>query len=438
MRMSDYLSLGWDQLKRRIVVTALCAIGIAIGSASIIVALAFGESVTHYAQERMNFYMKADEITVYGNTGESGPNDFSQSDGVLTDAKIKVIQGLPHVHKAAIFDRIGYFSFVVDETKRGNFELTATDLSALPDFGYDLMQGKFADLDNTVILSYSATVNLFDERVARIQSMQQERNPQQNQVSYRNIKPISFPLYQKQLIMSPSMDSPAAQKIDIPVRVIGVLQKPENVPDYMLSNNPQAFISKTFAERIKNQLKGSSQYQERQLKIKVDHMDNSAKVEQLVQQLKLYPQSNSRYRESSQNEMTIVRLIFGGAGLFVLLIASISIVVAMTMSTYQRRRQIGIMKVLGANLGQIRNMFIVESSLLGLIGGFLGILLSYWVIWAINIVVMKVADEQDILFINLWILPVGLVFALLTGVLSGIYPAMKASRTDALTAIKRD
>ena len=73
-----------------------------------------------------------------------------------------------------------------------------------------------------------------------------------------------------------------------------------------------------------------------------------------------------------EQELAIVRLIFGGVGLFVLLVASISIVVAMTMSTYQRRRQIGIMKVLGANLRQIRNMFLVESILLGIIGGLCG------------------------------------------------------------------
>mgnify|MGYP001426010349 FL=1 len=50
----------------------------------------------------------------------------------------------------------------------------------------------------------------------------------------------------------------------------------------------------------------------------------------------------------------------------------------------------------------------------------------------------RFAESDEILFIDPWILAVGLFFALLTGVLSGIYPAIKASRTDALTAIKRE
>src|SRR5690606_28953180 len=96
------------------------------------------------------------------------------------------------------------------------------------------------------------------------------------------------------------------------------------------------------------------------------------------------------YRQDQfKQEFAIIRLIFVGVGLFVLFVASLSIVVAMTMATHQRRRQIGIMKVLGANLQQIRNMFMVESMLLGVLGGTVGIILSYWVIWTINIVLIR-------------------------------------------------
>jgi ABC-type lipoprotein release transport system permease subunit len=100
------------------------------------------------------------------------------------------------------------------------------------------------------------------------------------------------------------------------------------------------------------------------------------------------------------------------------------------------------MKVLGANLGQIRNMFVVESALLGVMGGLAGILFAYWVIWGINVILIKTnstgSGDAEILFISFWILPLGLFFAMLTGIMSGIFPAIKASRTDALTAIKRE
>ena len=170
---------------------------------------------------------------------------------------------------------------------------------------------------------------------------------------------------------------------------------------------------------------------------------NVKQVDEMIKKLQLTTQTNLYQEDRMKGEFAIVRLLLTGVGLFVLFVASISIVVAMTMSTHQRRRQIGIMKVLGANLKQIRNMFIVESSLLGMLGGFVGILLSYWVIWGINLIIIKFdsnnsGDPVEILFISFWILPVGMFFAIMTGVLSGLYPAVKASRTDALTAIKRE
>ncbi|KPV55066.1 ABC transporter permease, partial [Paenibacillus sp. A3] len=243
--------------------------------------------------------------------------------------------------------------------------------------------------------------------------------------------------------------------IQIPVRVVGILKKPEGVPDDMLIHQKTAFVSPALGKRLQEAIiqmnggkvkedKNSSQTAEyNEVKIKVDSSAHVKELESLLKKLKLTVQTNLHREESMQNELLIVRLIFGGAGVFILFVASISIIVAMTMSTYQRRRQIGIMKVLGANLSQIRNMFMVESALLGLLGGLVGILVSYWVIWGINIAIMqftppRAGSQVEILFISPWILPVGLFFAIMTGVLSGIYPAIKASRTDALTAIKRD
>jgi ABC-type antimicrobial peptide transport system permease subunit len=437
VKLQDYMVLGWDQLKRRMVVTALCALGIAIGSSSIIVALAFGESITHYAEQQLNSFLKMDEISVRGaapiqtNGGIEGLN-------VLSKQKIDLIRKLPHVKSAAIFGMIDNIQFRVDDTKMGSFQLMEADLEMLPQFGYDFQQGSVSNQENTIIISYSSIFDLYDERLEKI------RNSQGTNQGNNNIrpKPVAYPLYQKRLILTQYSggEGTAVKKIEFPVRVVGVLKRPEGVTDSNENNNKMAFISHGLAERIRNVQTAEFGRigNDQELRIKVDNPSNVAQVEKLIQKLQLSTQSNIHYQERTNSEFTIVRLIFGGAGLFILCVASISIIVAMTMSTYQRRRQIGIMKVLGANLSQIRNMFIVESALLGLLGGAIGILFSYWVIWAINIVVQKFAHSDEILFISFWILPVGLFFALLTGILSGIYPAIKASRTDALTAIKRE
>lgn len=467
MKLRDYMGHAWDQLRRRKVVTAMCALGIAIGSSSIIVALSFGESISYYTEKQMGTYMKTDEITVVPQrkTNAEGAGD-KVSYEPITKAKIDIIRSLPHVKAVASFSELGQFEFTLDGGKKGYIRVNATELDTMEQFGYEFQQGAGVNEDNAIILSYGATATVSDIQKSKLSS-QQAVNDTDN--SRREPPPlIAYPLYQKQIVLQNRdfaqyssygpMGSTVTSvkntkpKIQIPLRVAGVLKRPAGASDNAVRNQQDAYISSSLAQKIREQLKetdGSSDAGSgestgsKQLLVKIDSTDHVAETEAIIKKLKVDTHTNLHYKERMKSEFVILKLVFGGIGLFVLCVASISIVVAMTMSTYQRRRQIGIMKVLGANLRQIRNLFIVESSLLGILGGMFGIIASYWVIWGINFLVIQFSGQPDgsdpeFLFISPWILPVGMFFALLTGVLSGIYPAMKASKTDALTAIKRD
>ncbi|TDF95840.1 ABC transporter permease [Paenibacillus piri] len=465
MKGFDYLRLGWDQLRRRMVVTSLCIMGIAIGSASIIVALSFGESINHYSREQMSYFMKSDEITIRsGNPADTNTSDPNAAKPYeLTKAKIDIIRGLPHVKAIATFQTLNSFQFEI-ENKRGYINsIFATPLDTLEAFGSELQQGGASELENSIILSYGATMGLLDRQLAQNRTLQARYSSgRQPADSWKQQAYIAYPVYQKQIMLKPQAYSPNGVETSgtsFPLRVVGILKKPEGIPDDSVMNMKTAFVSpglgKRLQEAIDNMYTGSelssnsgqsqqtSTAEFNEAKVKVDLSSNVKEVEELIKKLKLSAETNLHREEQMQGQLVILRLIFGGIGLFILFVASISIIVAMTMSTYQRRRQIGIMKVLGANLKQIRNMFMTESALLGLLGGGCGILLSYWVIWGINIAVIQFTPQRpgaqaEILFISPWILPVGLFFAVMTGVLSGLYPAVKASRTDALTSIKRD
>jgi ABC-type antimicrobial peptide transport system permease subunit len=464
MSIFDYLRLAWDQLKRRFVVTALCTMGIAIGSASIIVALSFGESINHYSRVQMTQFMSTDEITIHnGNPpqGTSNTNSNEDKSYELTKSKIDIMRNFPYVKAIATYQTMNSQQFVLDHKAGYINSLIATELDTLVDFGFEFQQGGPSEQENTIILSYGATMGLFDEQLSG--SSKPGANNGNGQAAERNNQQlfISYPLYQKQILLKPQIrqaNGVEISNLQFPLRVVGILKKPEGVSDQAASNMKTAFISPALGKRLQDAIAGanantttagnttlvqqpSPAYNE--VKIKVDDSTHVKQIEEMVKKLKLSTQTNLHYEERMQGQLVILRFIFGGVGLFILFVASISIIVAMTMSTHQRRRQIGIMKVLGANLSQIRNMFIAESALLGLFGGACGILLSYWVIWGINLAVIQFSPPQpgadlEILFISAWILPVGLFFAIMTGVLSGLYPAVKASRTDALTAIKRD
>jgi len=174
--------------------------------------------------------------------------------------------------------------------------------------------------------------------------------------------------------------------------------------------------------------------------VKVEDKRYVSQVEEQIKKLTLNTQSNLFQEEAMAGQLAMYQKAALGIGGFIMLLASLSIIVAMIMSTHQRRKQIGVMKVLGANLWQIRQMFITEAAMLGLMGGIAGVGIAFAALDGVNsLLASQMADQMNgpmTVVIQQSALPLGIVFAVLVGIVSGIYPAISASRTNALTVIK--
>lgn len=453
MRISDLTRLSWDQVRRRKVVTMLCAAGLSIGCAAIILAMSIGESTQQIVESELNSFLKMDEITVMPNSGampgQDNPDQVSEeanNRGLLTDQKLEVMRNMKHVTAVAPYQTFDHLGMTTADSKEGYVEVVATDLTRLKDFGETFGQGKADSVDiNSVVLSYGATMGLMDEETRNklYEAMERSGYDRNSQEQYRNMMVIPTAMYQTQIQLV-KYDDNGKPLTSTPLQVVGVLKKPKGRSDISIAQDSKIYISIETAEQLRKELMPSSVQSStptyNSVKVKVDAEQNVKQVEEQLQRLTVSTQSNLLQKEQLEEQFAVFKAIAIGAGVFILIIASISIIVAMTMSTYQRRRQIGIMKVLGANLSQIRNMFIVEAALLGFLGGLLGIMFSYWIVWGINALILSLnSGESDIsIFIPYTAIPVGLGFAIMTGIISGIYPAVSASRTDALTAIKRD
>lgn len=154
------------------------------------------------------------------------------------------------------------------------------------------------------------------------------------------------------------------------------------------------------------------------------------------------------------NEINQVNMIFTiiKAGLIfigtiAILIASIGIYNTMTMAVTERAPDIGIMKAIGANPKTIKNIFLLESSYIGLIGALIGTIVSYAISYAVNfalpLVIEQVFDEkppEDLLFSYIpWSLPViCFVICYCVTILSGLRPAKRATQVDVLRAMRRE
>lgn len=145
------------------------------------------------------------------------------------------------------------------------------------------------------------------------------------------------------------------------------------------------------------------------------------------------------WMDQMEQQSALIQAVLGGIGLISLLVAAIGIANTMLMSVYERTREIGIMKVLGAALRDIRNMFLLESACIGFFGGLFGLLLSVGVSAAVNATLggsLGMGVETQISYIPAWLALGAVAFSTLIGTVAGLVPAQRAMRLSALGAIR--
>ena len=140
----------------------------------------------------------------------------------------------------------------------------------------------------------------------------------------------------------------------------------------------------------------------------------------------------------------IVDSVLGLLGGISLLVASFGIANTMIMSILERTREIGIMKAIGAEDREIKLIFFVEAAVIGVFGGLIGVLVA----WAIDGIANRLAyrfilKPQGASFVDFFSLPpylsIGaILFALIVSIVAALYPAARAARIDPVRALRHD
>ncbi|MGA8868277.1 MAG: FtsX-like permease family protein, partial [Candidatus Sulfotelmatobacter sp.] len=131
-------------------------------------------------------------------------------------------------------------------------------------------------------------------------------------------------------------------------------------------------------------------------------------------------------------------LIFGSLALAV---ASIGIVNTLVMAILERRREIGIMKAIGASDGDVKKLFFAEAGAMGILGGIAGVALGWAIGQAINfgtnIYLRKLEMPPEHFWaVPWWLVGAAIVFAFIVSLVSGLYPAGRAARLDPVQALR--
>jgi putative ABC transport system permease protein len=134
--------------------------------------------------------------------------------------------------------------------------------------------------------------------------------------------------------------------------------------------------------------------------------------------------------------MTMMEAILGGIAAISLVVAGISVINTMTISVMERTREIGVMKALGAKSRDVLTMFLTESLLTGLMGGVIGAVFGVFLGQIASTILAFTMDVPLTSVPSLEVITIGIVFAVITGTFSGLYPSRKASKLAPVEALR--
>lgn len=466
MKISDEISLSARNLLRRKGRTALTLVGVVIGTCMVVLMISLGIAQTKTNEEMLQSWGDLTQVQIYGY------GMMMSSDGkplYLDDAAIANIKQIPHVAAATPYAQAYNLEGEITAGRNGRYtsdiyNLIGIDPTALEPMGFALQSGSWPT--NTpasekatklqVLVGSSTGYNFQDSRKS-YNSPKRYRYEGQTDANGKELPPFVDIDKDKMTLTIKTGEGSTEKSRSWELEIVGVLE-PDGAKGYwtqsgiVLRIQDMKMLQKIYNDMTKTKEESKS-YE--QVYVKVDDLSNVTDVETAIHDLGFTnTYSMNQQREEMQKQVMNSQMIFGGIAAVSLLVAAINIINTMTMAIYERTREIGVMKVLGCELGNIRTMFLLESSTIGFIGGLIGLGISLIASFVLNNLstLRQGLDLSGLMgggyymgggggtisIIPPWLMLAALVFATLVGLVAGILPANKAVKISALEAIRHE
>lgn len=466
MKISDEISLSARNLLRRKGRTALTLVGVVIGTCMVVLMISLGIAQTKTNEEMLQSWGDLTQVQIYGYGMMQG------SDGkplYLDDAAIANIKQIPHVAAATPYAQGYNLEGTITAGRNDRYTMDISNLigidpTALEPMGFTLQSGSWPTntpasekATKLQVLVGSSTGYNFEDSRKSYNSPKRYRYEGQTDANGKELPPFVDIDKDKMTLTIKTGEGSTEKSRSWELEIVGVLE-PDGAKGYwtqsgiVLRIQDMKMLQKIYNDMTKTKEESKS-YE--QVYVKVDDLSNVTDVETAIHDLGFTnTYSMNQQREEMQKQVMNSQMIFGGIAAVSLLVAAINIINTMTMAIYERTREIGVMKVLGCELGNIRTMFLLESSTIGFIGGLIGLGISLIASFVLNNL-STLGQGLDlsglmgggyymgggggtISIIPPWLMLAALVFATLVGLVAGILPANKAVKISALEAIRHE
>ena len=230
----------------------------------------------------------------------------------------------------------------------------------------------------------------------------------------------------------------------VQVRIVGILAESRGESDwtvYMTLDDVTTYNEWIMGRRINRNKDGYNQ-----AVVKVEDVGQVLEIADQITQMGYQAYTPQSFVQGINSFFLILQVIFGGVGAIALLVAAIGIANTMAMAILERTREIGLMKAVGATNRDVLSIFLGEAAGIGFIGGLGGVLLGWSAGQIINVLALAYLAGQaaqqggppptSAVYTPLWLPAFALIFSTLIGLLSGLYPALRAATMVPVTALK--
>lgn len=182
--------------------------------------------------------------------------------------------------------------------------------------------------------------------------------------------------------------------------------------------------------------------------VKSDNIDEVVNIMDAIKEYGYECYSPIQMLDDMKKQSAGLRQILLGIGIMSFIIAAIGIANTMYMSIYERTREIGIIKVIGARLKDIQRLFMLEAWWIGVFGGILGVALSYLLSFLLNKFNVNLGSSViwtpegevrlDSSYIPIWLSAVALFFSPIASLIAGLLPSKRAMKLSVIKALRQD
>ena len=443
MRFLDLLRLILENLNRRKGRVLLTAVGVTIGTAAVVILVSLGVGLQKNFTSQLGGIGSLTQISVYPNYGEGGPGMIYAGGGgggggggvkasqiqLITPQTLKDLAGIPGVVSVIPRDYAQIGMMMKYGTLESYANVIGIGTNDLSQMDLKLQAGTLTLEPGTAIIGAPVMNQFYNPKI----------RPGQEPPPPPDLLDQSI-----RLILSKYTADGVEVKKTLNIRIVGIIAESRNESDYsmyMPLSDLNTINEWGLGRRI-NRTKDGYQI----VMVNVDDVKSVLDISNQIKELGYQANTPQEFVQGINSFFIILQFVFGGVGAIALLVAAIGIANTMAMAILERTREIGLMKAVGATNRDVLSIFLGEAAGIGFVGGLGGTLLGWGGSLILNYLLMGYLASQaasnggtmptGASSTPIWLPLFSLGFATLVGLLSGLYPALRAATLLPVTALK--